>query len=127
MLFFHAFCLTPPIPAPAIARCLGARDLASLQLTCKKFRGGTGDAWRDLLAQDFGVTYRLPSSCSDRSSEDHWQRTYRQLSGALRQPSPLRFRGVFTDGGIDDAPGSVSSFWVGNLFEEFPWEAVRWV
>ncbi len=69
--------------------------------------------WRRLLRRELDVAYAAAAA-----PPSHWQRQF--LATRAAPPAPLRFRGVFTDGGTDGPDGRYS---VDALFSAYDFEA----
>ncbi len=74
--------------------------------------------WRRLLRAAFDVRYEAPRG----TAGTHWQAQFRELRAAASDTAarPLRFRGVFTDGGVD---GNDGRYWVDAMFSAADYEA----
>jgi hypothetical protein len=74
--------------------------------------------WRRLLRAQFDLRYEPPPGTPGA----HFQAQFRELRASERgdAPRPLRFRGVFTDGGCDSGDGR---YWVDAMFSAADYEA----
>lgn len=95
---------------------LPVKDIARASQACRAFWHASVDPclWARLLERDYG----LPKLMRAEGARE----AYRELREGKERRLP--FRGVVTDGGVDDARSGLEKYWVDAMFggEEVPWQ-----
>ncbi|KAK9806131.1 hypothetical protein WJX72_002772 [[Myrmecia] bisecta] len=95
---------------------LEVKDVLCFEQTCKRWcqLARSPEVWQPRIRNSFHL--RVKGSGEGRPS---WQELFQYVS-QTQPDTNIRFRGVFTDGGVDN---SLSQYWVDNLFMPMHWES----
>ncbi|KAK9828448.1 hypothetical protein WJX72_000043 [[Myrmecia] bisecta] len=97
-------------------------DVLSFEQTCKKWLHLARSP--EVLQDRIWKSFHLRVKACGEVAQPAWQELFRHITQTSTSTC-IRFRGVFTDGGVkaDDAVFAIGRYWVDNLFMPKHWDS----